>query len=687
MPDSARLTRLLRPRHIAAIGGRHAEEVVRQCQRIGFQGPLWPVHPTRETMQGLHCHASAGELPEAPDAAFIGVAREATVDVVAELARLGCGGAVVLASGFAELDAVGEQLQHALIEAAGDMPLVGPNCYGLLNYLDGAALWPDQHGGERAQSGVAIITQSGNIGVTLTMQQRSLPLAYVVSIGNQAVLNVGDYIEAFVDDPRVTAIGLHLEGVKDIGHFAQACAHALRHRKPVVAMKSGRSAQAAQAALSHTSSLTGTDDLYAALFKRYGVARVAGLSTFVETLKLLHMHGALPGNRIASMSCSGGEAGLVADLAHDLDLQLPPFPAVQTRALQEVLGERVAVHNPLDYHTYIWANEQALTDCYAAVLASDTDVAMLVCDYPHPDNCDHRDWLSAERAFMSAHRRAGNRPIIVATLPENFPRATRERFVAAGIAPMQGLDECLSAIRAAAFIGAAQVGEPAPASLGTSGVHGKAVRLFDEHTAKTVLQKAGISVPEGHRTDAAGAVEAARSLGFPVVVKALIDDLAHKTELGAVRLNLCDARAVVDAVAQLGALSQTFLVERMIEDSVAEMLVGIVSDVQFGPVLSLGAGGILVEMLADHATLLLPTSGEEIERALRGLKTFPLLDAFRGAPPADREALVATVLKIADYAMQHRDTLLELEINPLLVRPRGRGVVAADVLLRCTAPK
>lgn len=682
MRDGVRLTRLLRPRSIAAIGGRFAEEVVRQCQRIGFRGSIWPVNPGRTTMQKLPCFASLASLPQAPDAAFVGVAREDAVDVVAELARGGCGGVVVLASGFAELDDEGRKLQQALVEAAGDMPLVGPNCYGLLNYLDGAALWPDQHGGERNDRGVALITQSGNIGISLTMQQRSLPLAYVVSVGNQAVLSVGDYIEAFVDDPRVTAIGLHLEGVHGIERFAGACAYALARRKPVVALKSGRSEKAAQAALSHTSSLTGADELYSALFRRYGAARVTSLSGLIETLKLLHVHGVLPGNRIASMSCSGGEAGLVADLAQELSLQLPAFASAQTKALRDVLGERVAVDNPLDYHTYIWADKKALTECFTAVLASDVDVAVLVDDYPHPERCDDRNWLIAERAFIDAHHRSGNRPVVVATMAENFPQSARERLLAAGIAPMQGLEDCLAAIAAAATIGAAHARpHPTLPLEPCGGITGESC-VLDEHAAKTALQEAGISIPAGRRAGGGTAAAAAEQLGFPVAVKALGKSLAHKTEAGALRLHLTDSSAVTHAVRDMRHLGPEFLVERMIDNVVAELLIGVMRDAQFGPILVIGSGGVRVELLADSATLLLPTTADEVLQAIRTLRNYPLLDGFRGAPAGDIDAVVETVLRVADYAIAHRHELLELDINPLLVLPRGEGAVAADALIR-----
>ena len=220
-PGAAPLRRLLNPRQIAVVGGEEAAEVLRQCRLMGFAGPLWPVHPTRETMAGLPCFRSVADLPEPPDAAFVGVPRAASVEVVADLAGRGAGGAVCYASGFAEAGGEGVDWQRRLVEAAGGMALIGPNCYGVLNYLDGAALWPDSHGGQRVDRGVAIVTQSGNIGLNLTMQRRGLPVAYLVSGGNLAVTGMHEIVEALLDDPRVTAIGLHIEGLADVAAFAR----------------------------------------------------------------------------------------------------------------------------------------------------------------------------------------------------------------------------------------------------------------------------------------------------------------------------------------------------------------------------------------------------------------------------------------------------------------------------------
>ncbi|MEC9310743.1 MAG: CoA-binding protein, partial [Pseudomonadota bacterium] len=397
-----RLSRLLRPETIAVIGGGDwCRLVVEQCRSMGFAGQIWPVHPKAEEIAGLPAYASVADLPAAPDASFIGVNRFATVDIVADLAARNAGGAVCFASGFLEAqaeDAEGADLQARLLEAAAEMPILGPNCYGFINYLDGALLWPDQHGGQPTDSGVAIVTQSSNIAINLTMQQRGLPLAYVVTAGNQAQSGIADIGAALLEDDRVTALGLHIEGFGDLRAFEALAQRARELGKPIVALKVGKSAEAQAATVSHTASVAGGDAGATALLARLGIARLDDLSSFLETLKLLHVTGPLTSNRIASISCSGGEASLAADTAHDLDVVFPPLNERQTTNLRAALGPMVALANPLDYHTYIWRDVDAMTRAFSAMMDPSLAMTLLIVDFPRPDRCSAADWDCAIEA-------------------------------------------------------------------------------------------------------------------------------------------------------------------------------------------------------------------------------------------------------------------------------------------------
>ena len=677
------LRRLLSPRHVAVFGGRAAAEVVRQCQHLGFAGEIWPVHPRHEFMEGLRCYPDVAALPAAPDASFIAVPRQGTIELVAELSAHGAGGVICYAAGFAEVGGEGVALQQQLVAAAGDMALLGPNCYGMLNYLDGVALWPDQHGGQRLARGVAIVTQSGNIGLNLTMQTRGLPLACLITVGNKAGASIEAIVEALLLDPRISAIGMHIEGLDDVAAFSRVALQALRQRVPLVALKAGSSDLGAQITMSHTSSLAGPDALYQALFQRLGVARVHDPAGLLETLKFLHVHGALPGRRIVSASCSGGEASLVADLAQARGLEMPALPAPAHQRLHAVLGNKVNVANPLDYHTYIWGDLAAQTECFAGLLDCRFDAHLLVLDFPRQDRCAADAWQTTVDAFVAAQAGHGARGLVVSSLPEGLPEPVARQLLARGIAPMQGLADCLDAISHAADIGAAQhrvamiTPLQAPVPLTLAGA-----RLLDEASAKQALARFGVPVPVGQVLGRAQVLPYAAALGYPVVLKALAPGLAHKTEAGAVRLNLQNDAELDAALDAMAPLSEQFLVEQMVRGALAELLVGVQRDPQFGLTLTLGAGGVFVELLRDSVTLLLPVTRADLLQALQTLQMWPMVTGYRGRAHGDVEALLDAVQATVAYATAHADRLLELDVNPLLVLPVGRGVLAVDVLIR-----
>jgi acetate---CoA ligase (ADP-forming) len=667
------LDRLLRPRSIAVVGGgAWCASILRECGRIGFDGALWPVHPTKGEIGGMPAFPTLDALPGAPDAAFIGVNREATVGVVAELSRMGAGGAVCFAAGFREASAEledGAALQDRLVAAAGGMRILGPNCYGFLNYLDGAALWPDQHGGQREARGVAIVTQSSNIAVNLTMQRRGLPIAYVVTAGNQAQTGLSDIGAALLQDPRVTVLGLHIEGVGDPGAFICMAETAARLGKRIVALKVGASDQAQAATISHTASLAGSDAGAGALFDRLGILRVPTLPVLLETLKLLHVAGPLRTGRIASLSCSGGEASLMADLALGTRLTYPALTATQRTDLRAALGPKVALASPLDYHTYIWADGPALTRAFTAAADPGLDMLCVVLDFPRADRCTYPEWGLVVEALASAGQTRGVPVALIASLPETMPEDEARRAMDLGIVPFCGMAEALAAMSVAVVRDAATAA-PWPASLPP------APRMLTEAEAKADLARFGVAVPRSARAATPeAAAAAATALGFPVVLKG--EGIAHKTEAGAVVLGLRDADAVRAAAAAMATAG--FLVEEQVTGAVAELLVGVVADPASGYVLTLAAGGTLTELLSDRVSLLLPATGDDIRAALGRLRIAPLLAGYRGRPAASIDAILATVRAVQDHVAAHPGQIAELEINPLLCT--SDRAVAADALI------
>lgn len=701
----SRLDRLLRPKSIAVIGGGFfTPNVIKQSLKMGFAGDIWPVHHEKDEVAGVRAFRSIADLPGAPDATFIGVNRNLTIDMLKALRERGAGGAICFAAGFRETahyDSDGSRLQDALLEAAGDMPVIGPNCYGLINYADGALLWPDQHGGRRlkdGETGAAIITQSSNIACNLTMQTRGLPLAFLMTAGNQAQTGISEMALGLIEDPRVSALGLHIEGFDSVAGFERLAARARELKKPIVAMKVGRSEQARAGAVSHTASLAGSDAASDAFLKRLGIPRVDTIPSFLETLKLFHVAGPLQDYTLSSMSCSGGEASVMADSAEGRTVYFPALTAEHRARVEETLGPLVAVANPLDYNTYIWGKEEALTATFTAMVSGGFGLNMLVLDFPRTDRCSDADWWFTVNAFDRALKTNGGKGAVVASMGENLSEGHAEELLKRGIVPILGIAEAMDAATAAAFVGEAWR-KPSTSPLwggrdhevGAGGGLGAKTPLtsrhedgdagpIDEASAKAMLVDAGLSIPPGKRAaSVAEAVVAANALGYPVALKAL--GVAHKSEAGAVKLNLRDEATVREAAEQLAGLGRGLYVERMVEGGVAELIVGITGDPLFGPVMTVGSGGVLVELLKDSATLLLPASRDEIETALRGLKLFPLLDGFRGKPKADLAAAIDAILKISDFALANADAMAELDINPLIVCAEGKGAWVADALL------
>ena len=694
MVRSDNLKRLLDPRHVAFVGGRVAVGAARRCEAMGFAGDIWIVSPKHARLAGWPTFARIEDLPEAPDAAFLAVPREATVAVVRALAAAHAGGCVCYAAGFSEAGAEGKALEGKLVEAAGDMALVGPNCYGVINALVGLSLFPPPHGAERIEAGVAIISQSGNISLNVTMSDRSVPIACVISAGNQAVLGFDDYISALAPDPRIQAIGLYIEGLRDIAGFSNAAAAAIDAGVPIVAVKAGSSEAGARMTLSHTRSLAGAEEFYRALFDRLAIIRADSVPAMLETLKLMAVSTPLDGRRLGVLTASGGDGALLADRAAKAGLDLPPPTANQAEALGRDLVAYANPANPLDYNNPLWGDASGLERCFATMMGGDFDATALILDYPRPGSEGIEEWDTAVDALIAARRKTGKWAVVVSTLPELMPGRARRRLMAAGIAPLQGLEEAVSAIAGAAWfaerrrtIAATERGTgalPLPAAGELP-----AASVLDEWASKRELAAFGVRLPEARLASAAEAPDAAASLGFPVAVKAVSAALVHKTDVGAVALNQKTAEAVEAAVARIGAAvagvpeaGECFIIERMIEGAVAELIVGVRREPPFGLALIVGSGGELVDVVEDSQAILLPADRGAIADALDSLRAARLMDGFRGRPAGDREAAIDAIVAIAAFAEHHRDRLVELDVNPLPVLAKGQGAFAVDAMIR-----
>ncbi|WP_338550428.1 acetate--CoA ligase family protein [Roseovarius phycicola] len=688
--------RLLNPRHIAFVGGADAVVAVGETRRAGFQGQMWVVNPKRDTLAGIACVPQLEDLPEAPDAVFLAIPAAAVSDAVRRLAQMGAGGIVCYSAGFGEAHAAGRALEEDVRAALGDMVLIGPNCYGLINYIGKSALWPFAHGGSCPGYGAAIITQSGMFSSDITMSQRSLPMAYMMSVGNQADLGLTELVDLLCDREEVRAIGLHIEGLSDVPAFERVSLKALQAGKPIVALKTGRSAIGQSLTLSHTGSLAGSNELYEALFARTGIISVTNPSQFLETLKYLCVVGAPDGKEVLGFTCSGGGATMLADHGEAIGLRFAGFDATAQDVLADLLPPIATVSNPLDYTTPIWGQPEHTRPVFAKALElAQAQATVLVQDYPAPGLDETEQlYLNDGLAFAEAAAKTGVPAAICATIPENMGAHIREAFLARGVAPMQGIHETLNAIRDAVWWSTARKrissAAPKPLILAASPIH---TRILSEAAAKDRLADAGFPVPAGRQVPGEELASAARDFAYPAVLKMMGPALAHKTEAGAVALNLSCPDALLkaaddmrDAVARYSdqAVTDSFLVEPMAAPPLAELVVGIRHDAQFGLAMTLGSGGVLVELVGDAVSLLLPAIPEDIEDALNGLRVARLLEGFRGQPTADKNAVVAALCALADFAIAHVDEIAEIEINPLFVYEKG--VMAVDALIQTCEP-
>jgi acyl-CoA synthetase (NDP forming) len=398
---------------------------------------------------------------------------------------------------------------------------------------------------------------------------------------------------------------------------------------------------------------------------------------------VFHTRGALAGRKVLIMGASGGDMAMTADVARSLELDFAPIPADKAAVLRELLTDRVTVANPFDIHTYLWFDPPALKRVFATAMHAGYDAVGFMLDFPPEGKADSSSFDAAIDVYIEASHDTSASVALISSLPETISARVRKRCLDGGVIPLQGLREALEAFALAGAAGIAwREGPGVELEIPPGPPGGEDVYSLSESEGKAALGAFGVSIPRGKLVKHSEAAAYAESLGFPVVIKAAGAHFEHKTEVGGVALNIKSAVDAAAAAQRLSVLSDSLLVEEMITDGVAEVLIGVIVDPQFGQVLVLGAGGVLTELLADSVTLLPPFTSQSIAAGLGTLKVAKLLGGFRGKPAGDTPALISAVLGVARYAAANSSVLREIDVNPIIVRPAGKGAAAVDALIR-----
>ncbi len=690
-----RLDPLLAPRSIALIGAsanaaRIGGMPLDLMRHFGYAGAVYPVNPKYEEVFGWRCWPDVESLPEAPDLAVLAIAAEEVTPMLRRVHARGIRAAIVYAAGFAEAGAAGAALQQALEDFVRDsgMVVAGPNCMGFANlnlhaYTAFAAIFK-RVAPQTTPGRVGIVTQSGNVCSALfgLLRQMDIGVGQFINTGNEATLEFAEYLDYLVHDEGTDCVLGYVEQLRDGPRFVQAALAAAEAGKPLVLYKAGETDKGSEAVRSHTSALAGNLALYRAAFRQLNVIPGSDFAQMADLAMLSRYRERTAGTRVAIVTISGALGAILADKFIGAGLQVPTLPEPLQAELRAGIPDYGMVTNPVDCTGNV-VNDASFVSTIATALAR-TDAVDVVVVYAMSALLDRMAEPLIE--VCRQHRR-------LFVVIDTGLSVKRQLLAEHGIPVFGDLGRAVAALapfcqwharQPEARRWAALRAQPLPPA------EAAPPAALNEHATKQLLARFGVpAVPEAAAADAEAAVAAARRLGYPVALKILSADIAHKTEAGGVRLGLADDEAVRHAFAEVMAAARAHapqarlagvLVQPM-SRGVAELIAGVSHDPVFGAALTVGLGGVLTELYGDVGHRLLPVDAATVEQMLRELKAFPLLDGFRGRPPADLAAAVDAVVALARAAQALRGAAPEIEINPLQVRPRGEGAVALDALL------
>ncbi|HTE61234.1 MAG TPA: acetate--CoA ligase family protein, partial [Solirubrobacteraceae bacterium] len=672
------LSPLLRPRSVAVVGasdrpGSYGDATLRNLAALGFAGPVWGVHPTRREVHGHPCVPTLEDLLEPVDAVVVAIPAAGVPEVARAAGRRGCGGLVVFAAGFAEAGGAALQAELADAAAAFGLPVIGPNCDGLVAFHARAALWGDALV-PRPAGRVALISQSGNVAVNALALGRGLRFHTVASVGNQAVLDAATLLHALVDDDEVGSVALFLESDGDGARLAAGLARAAERDVGVAVLKVGATAAGATAAAAHTGALAGDQRVFRAFVEEAGAAWADDVHDLLELAKALAVPGARtraarpvpPASGLAVLTCSGGDSGLAADEAGRLGIPLATLGDATAARLEPLLPDAATVANPLDYTAMIWGERERLAEI-VRVVADDPAVDQLLLFYDEPPGMEaglRASWDAVREGLADGAADAAVPALVAATLPELLQDDSAAAYLDRGVPAIAGLRTalaCAAALRQ-------PPGDPTRLHAIAAAAAPRAdyaAEWLSEADAKALLRSAGIAVPAGRPVAGEDdAVRAARELGGPVAIKASAAALQHKSEAGALALGVAGDAAVRAAYRRVAAAGRRaagsdhragrgdavdVLVEAMAEPGV-ELLVAARRDAVV-PALVVGLGGVWTELLDDVAIVPLPASPVRVEAALRSLRGAGVLIGGRGSAPVDLTAVAALAAACGDLLL------------------------------------
>ena len=689
------ISKLLRPRAVAVVGA---------SEKSGFGGDtcrnilenqadtsrVYPVNPKKETVFGKKCYPTLADLPEEIDLVILCTSQKTIVDFLKQAKAKGAGAAVVYASGYSEVGtAEGKAFEKELVDAAKalDMVVMGPNCAGYINFGDDIFSFAFIGDYKGKKGNIGFVSQSGQFCIDM-MKSAEMKYSFAISAGNSAMVQMEDYLNFLIDDSNTKVIALYLEGVKNPHKFEACLQKAMEKKKPVVILKAGRSPKGQATAASHTGSMAGSDKTYDAVFEKFGVIRADDMQDLRSTASLLATLRVLPRKPAFSAMClSGGETAVSADTGFLHGIEYPDFSEATLKKLNDMLPDFATPRNPLDMTAALCYDADAFASGITTVM-SDPSIEMGLVGLTISDKVTVSNDIMFE-GIRRAFEQIPDKPLAVMS----FMEAARnkelvERFQNAGIPVLPTTKYGFRALQHLQdFILHDTIKREA--RLAIPEAHSANTRALSEYESKKLLADNGVPVDLGYIAKTKAEVkEYAEKIGYPLVMKVESNDILHKSDVGGVMLNIKSLEQAEEAYDKIlanaaqhapNAKINGILMQKMLKAG-TEMIIGLNSDPQFGPMLLVGMGGVFVEVFKDAALYPVPLNHDEALHMLQALKSFKLLNGYRGNPPADIEALTDMMVKISDFAYRKKDTLKELDMNPLFVYPKGEGVAIADAL-------